>query len=236
VQFLRNAYRGTGVYAKEKPRTNLRLIANIQDPSYAFVAAKAETGIADLSQIRQKRWPIRVLSAGIGSNATSVLAYFGLSREEIEAAGGRIGNAPEDREKFDIAIGGGGVMTTAPEWRIWTEISQKFDLNFLELPEELLAKLAKEGEQERGTVPVGLYRGVVRPIPTVVRSGTVIYGRDDMPEDFAYTVAKAMDEQQELLQWKHLNFSYNVRNVWKAYEVPLHPGAARYYKERGYMK
>jgi TRAP-type uncharacterized transport system substrate-binding protein len=24
--------------------------------------------------------------------------------------------------------------------------------------------------------------------------------------------------------------------VWKAYDVPLHPGAARYYRERGYMK
>ena len=127
-------------------------------------------------------------------------------------------------------------MTTAPEWRIWTEISQKFDLHFIELPEELLAKLAKDGEQERGLIPVGLYRGVVRPIPTVVRTGTAIYGREEMPDDFAYTVAKAMDEQQELLQWKHLNFSFNVHNVWKAYEVPLHPGAARYYRERGYMR
>jgi TRAP-type uncharacterized transport system substrate-binding protein len=31
-------------------------------------------------------------------------------------------------------------------------------------------------------------------------------------------------------------YGYDVHNVWKAYEVPLHPGAARYYKERGYMK
>ena len=69
-----------------------------------------------------------------------------------------------------------------------------------------------------------------------VRTGTVVYGRDVMPDDFAYAVAKAMDEQQHLLQWKHLNFSYNVHSVWKAYEVPLHPGAARYYKERGYMR
>ena len=46
-------------------------------------------------------------------------------------------------------------------------------------------------------------------MPTVVRTGTVIYGRDDMPGDFAYMVAKAMDEQEELLQWKHLNFSYH---------------------------
>jgi enterochelin esterase family protein len=121
------------------------------------------------------------------------LAHFGLSRETIEAAGGRIGNTPEDRENFDVVIGGGGVMTTAPEWRIWTEISQKFDLNFIELPDDLLAQLAQEGEQERGIIPVGLYRGVVRPIPTVVRTGTVIHGRADMPDDFAYLVAKAMD-------------------------------------------
>jgi uncharacterized protein len=236
VQFLRNAYRGTGPYAKEKPRTNLRLIANIQDPSYVLVAARAETGITDLSQIRQKRWPVRILSAGVGSDSSGILSYFGLSRQEIEAAGGRVGNTPEDREKFDVVIGAGGGMTTAPEWRIWTEISEKFNLEFIRLPDDLLAKLAKEGEQEIGIIPVGLYPGIVRPIPTVVRTGTAIYGRDDMPDDFAYAVAKAMDEQQQLLQWKHLNFSYNVYTVWKASEVPLHPGAARYYKERGYMK
>src|SRR5438309_11034339 len=154
----------------------------------------------------------------------------------IEAAGGRVGNTPEDREHFDIAIGGGGVMTTAPEWRIWTEISQKFDLNFIQLPEELLAKLAEGGEADRGIIPAGLYRGIDWPIPTVVRTGTVIYGRADMPDDFAYTVAKAMDEQQQLLQWRHLNFSYNIHTVRKGYEVPLHRGAARYYKEKGYMK
>ena len=44
---------------------------------------------------------------------------------------------------------------TAPEWRIWTEISQKFDLNFIGLPDDLLAKLAQKGEQERGIIPVG---------------------------------------------------------------------------------
>jgi TRAP transporter TAXI family solute receptor len=236
IQFLRNAYKGTGPYSKDKPRTNLRLIANIQDPSYVLVAAKSETGITDLAQIRQKRWPVRILTAGIGGDSTRILAHFGLSKQAIEEAGGRVGNTAEDREKFDVVIGGGGPMTTAPEWRIWTEISQKFDLTFLQLPDGLLAELATTGEQERGVIPAGLYRGIDRPIPTVVRTGTVIYGRTDMPDSFAYAVAKAMDEQQQLLQWRHLNFSYNVHTVWKGYEVPLHPGAARYYRERGYMK
>ena len=236
IQFLRNAYRGTGMYAREKPRTNLCLIANIQDPSYMLVAAKAETGITNLSQIRQKRWPVRILTAGIGGDSTRILAHFGLSRQDIEAAGGRIGSSAEDREKFDVVIGGGGVMTTAPEWRIWTEISQKFDLNFIQLPDDLLAQLARDTEQELGNIPPGLYRGVERPISTVVRTGTVVYCRTDTPADFAYLVAKAMDEQQALLQWSHLNFSYNVHTVWKGSEVPLHPGAARYYKEKGYMR
>lgn len=201
-----------------------------------LVAAKVATGITDLAQIRQKRWPVHILTAGIGGDATSILAYFGLSRESIGAAGGRVGNTAEDREQFDLAIGAGGGMTTAPEWRIWTEITQKFDLRFIQLPDDLLAKLAKEGEQERGIIPAGLYRGIDRPIPTVVRTGTAVYGRADMPDDFAYLVAKAMDEHQDLLQWRHLNFSYNVHTVWKGYEVPLHPGAARYYKEKGYLK
>ena len=237
LQFLVEAYRGTGVYAKEKPRTNLRLIANIQDPSYVLVAIKKNLGITDLAQIKQKCWPVRVLVAGVGGDvANSILAYYGLSRESIEAGGGHMGASMADRNNFDIAIGGGGNMTTAPEWAVWTEISEKFELNFVQLPEELLAKLSNDMGREIGVIPVGLYPGIDHPMRTVVRTGTVIYGRADMPDDFAYAVAKAIDEQQDLLQWSHLNFSYNLHTVWKAKEVPLHPGAARYYKEMGYMK
>jgi len=233
IQFLREAYLGIGMYAQDGPHENLRLIANIQDPLYTLVAAKAETGITDLSEIREKCWPVRILTAGAGgADLNSILAHFGLSREAIEEAGGQVGGGLED---FDVAIGGGGPMSTAPEWGIWTEISQNSDLNFIELPEDLLAKLAG-GDLERGTIPVGLYRGIWRTIPTLVRSGTVVYGRDDMPDDFAYAVAKAVDEQQQLLQWNHMFFSYNIHTVWKAFEVPLHPGAERYYKERGYLE
>jgi TRAP transporter TAXI family solute receptor len=231
-----NAYRGTGGYASEKPKTNLRLIANIQAPSYLIVAARAETGITDLSQIRQKRWPVKILARGTGAMDEAVLSHYGLSRKAIEDAGGRVGSDPSDRKDFDIIIHSGGNMATAPEWVVWTEVSQRFDLNFLQLPDDLLAKLAKENDQERGLIPVGLYRGILHPIRTVVRTGQVVYGRADMPDDFAYIAAKAMDEHQDLLQWSHLYFSYNIHTVWKAFGVPLHPGAARYYKEQGYMK
>ncbi len=119
---------------------------------------------------------------------------------------------------------------------MWYSISQEYDLQYLEVAEDLRAKLVEDRYLEHRNLPFGYFRGVDRPIPTLGRTGTAIYGREDMPDDFAYTLAKAMDEHQDLLQCTHMNYSYNPHTVWKAFDVPLHPGAARYYKERGYMK
>lgn len=146
AQFLWDAYQGAGAYAREQPRKNLRLIANIQSPTYLIVAVKAELGITDLGQIKQKRWRIRVLT-GVGSQAMDVLSYYGLIREAIEGAGGHIGAgmAEAERKTFDVVIGE-GTLANAPEFNMWYEISQKFALTYLQLPENQLAKLAKSGE------------------------------------------------------------------------------------------
>jgi len=234
-QFLCNAYHGTGIYAKDKPMDNLRLIANIQSPWFLIVAAKAGSGITDLAQLRQ-RTSVRIFAPRNDANVLQILAYYGLTPDSIAAAGGSVGASPADRDNFDIVIHGGAGLSTAPEWNVLTEVSQQYDLNYLELPEPLLAKLAQAPQVYRGYIPVGLLRGVERPIPTIVRNGTVIYARADAPDSFAYDVARAMDEHQDELQWTNQTFSYNVHNVWKACDVPLHPGAARYYKEAGYLK
>lgn len=235
VQNLWYAYQGTHAYAGEGPRRNLRLIATIQAPNYLIVAVKKELGVTDLSQLKAKRWPLRVIVGGEGQR---VLDSYGLTREVIQSGGGRIGSATTvaDRQQPFDAVLAGGSLGNAPEFNVWYEVSQKFDLTYLRLPDELLDTLAKENDLQRGFIPNGLLRGIDAPIPTVVRTGHSVYGRDDMPDDFAYTVAKALDEHQDLLQWSHLNFSYNIRTVWKAFGVPLHPGAEKYYRERQYLK
>jgi uncharacterized protein len=238
VQNLWSAYSGTHAYARDKegPRKNLRLLATIQAPNYLIVAARTSLGIRDLSQVKQQKWPVRILTDA-NEVSTAVMSYYGLSRDTVESAGGKIlrGIVPADRADFDVIIHGGS-LGNAPEFNVWYEVSQKFDLDYLALPKDLLAKIAKEDDMEFHDIPIGLLRGVDRPIPTVARTGHVVFGRVDMPDDFAYAVAKAMDEHQDLLQWTHLNYSYNVRTVWKAFGVPLHPGAAKYYRERGYLK
>jgi TRAP-type uncharacterized transport system substrate-binding protein len=48
-------------------------------------------------------------------------------------------------------------------------------------------------------------------------------------------VARSLDEHKDVLQWSIMPFSYDPKTVWKAGDVPLHPGAEKYYRERGYM-
>jgi hypothetical protein len=57
-----------------------------------------------------------------------------------------------------------------------------------------------------------------------------------VPDDFAYAVAKALDEPQGLPQWSSNIFSCNPYEVWKAFGVPLHRGAERYYRQKHYTK
>src|SRR5260370_27694103 len=108
VQNLWWAYEGTHTYKGEEPRRNLRLIAVIQSPNYLIVAAKAELGITDLRQIKQKRWPVRILTDG-SESTTAVLAYYGLTKESVESACGHVGRGivPDESKNFDLAIHGG---------------------------------------------------------------------------------------------------------------------------------
>jgi len=233
---LRWAYQGSHMFTADGAKKDLRLIGVLQHPTYFVVAVKADSGITDLSQIKEKGMPVRILN-GPDEAYQSVLDYYGLTKEWVESKGGHIGSAvrPEERQKFDVILTG-GALENVPEWNILYEASQKFDLKYLELPQDLLAKMAKDWDMDQGTIPLGFLRGIDHPIPTVVTTGDAVYGRTDMPNDFAYGLAKAMDDQQEKLQWNIINLSYNSHDVWKAFDVPLHPGAARYYKEKGYMK
>jgi uncharacterized protein len=241
IQFLWWAYQGTHDFAKDPgtPQKQLRLVATIQDPSFMLIAVKADSGITDLHQIKEKHLPVRVLTLPQGGDTNpGILTYYGLTKEALASWGGKlIGNAPEDQEERknpDVIIGFGELVR--PEYNPWIDISQRMDLKFLELPKDLRTKLVKEYDLEEVTVPEGLLRGVDQSFPGVGRTGEAVYGRTDMPDDFAYTLAKALDEHKDLLQWTILPASYNPDRVWKAFGVPLHPGAARYYREKGYMK
>jgi TRAP-type uncharacterized transport system substrate-binding protein len=254
-EFLEYAWRGIHDFAKDKEgaRKNLRLLAHLQSPSYYLVAVNANSGITDLRQIVEKKMKVNMVVRG-GVDApinAAVMKYYGLSDEIVKSFGGKTSTGISDEilkslggtagtgyarpTDVDVIIGY-AALVGAPEYAAWYDVPQHNNLTFLDIPEDLRTALAKDFYLVPAVAPAGLFRGMTRRITTVARDGTVIYGRDDMPDSFAYDVAKALDEQKAVLQWSHMGFSYNEKTVWKNWDVPLHQGAAKYYKERGYMK
>ena len=59
-----------------------------------------------------------------------------------------------------------------------------------------------------------------------------------MSEDLAYRITKAICENRDALVAEHKGMSgFRVKDAWRPENVgiPLHPGAVRYYKEKGLM-
>jgi TRAP-type uncharacterized transport system substrate-binding protein len=141
----------------------------------------------------------------------------------------------EKRASADVFIGT-GLLANTPEQRLWYEATQLSDLVFLDFDEPLVARLAEEPGYQRAVVPLALFRGVDRPIPTVMRPNHLIYVRDDAPDSFAYDVAKALDEHRDLFQVQLEAWYYDPQTVAASKVIPMHPGAMKYYRERGYAK
>ena len=138
---------------------------------------------------------------------------------------------------FDIISGFLASPALNPESSSWTTLSQKFDLYFIELPEELLRQIAQQNvDAEIVVAQHALLRGLNRRIKTLGRSGESVFARDDTPEQAAYDLARAIDEHHGALKWFIRVYTYDPNTVWQNFGVPLHPGAERYYREVGYMK
>ena len=231
------AYQGLKTFAKDGPRRNLRIIARIEQPSYVFVAPLRSLGIRNLKDIAARNMPVRIMRNG-SEAVDAVLEYYGLTQKNVESWGGKFLNGTdlERTQDFDVLIGI-GVLGNYPEGNVWYEMSMKKDLVFLPLPEDLRQTLVKDYEGVLVEIPWRYLRGVDDdPVPTVGFSGHSVFGLASMPDQFAYDVARALDEQRALFRWGNLPFSYDRNTAWKGSGVPLHPGAARYYREAGYMK
>jgi len=232
-------YEGSHDYAKDGGHKELRLIARVDVANYAVMMVKASTGITDLRQIKEKRLPVRVITTESTGNMP-ILKYYGITKKELESWGGSyvhfVGTLPEDPDAFDVVIMNNLYLGGAPEMRPYYLITAKYDMRFLPMPQDLRENMVKDVGGQRVNIPTALFRGVNAPVPSVGTSARAVYANQDLSADFAYTIAKSLDENRELFRWTHVPFTYDSRLVTKLSPVPLHSGASRYYREVGYLK
>ena len=256
---VQEAMEGTEAWAGEAPRSNLRLIATINQPAWIGVAVRAETGITDLGEIARKQLPIR-LKTGREKAITSIHDYYGLSTKKIVEWGGHIVGAEAPQEaapadpfarwlgrdwnqiapwvskgEFDAIIDPIYAAYT-PEHKHWWEATMLHDMRFLPLPDDLIEQIMSKHQAEApGVIPHRLMRGVNEDVATVQRFPQVIYTRAEAPDDFVYEVTKALDNNRQLFRQTHMPYSYDPATVAKPRAVPLHPAAQRYYQEKGFL-
>jgi hypothetical protein len=239
------AYEGKYDFAGNA-RRNLRVVASICRPWWLGVAVRAETGLSNLRQIKERQYPVRVRGAA-SPYADCIWDYYSISSEDVEAWGGKFpgpsefgGPVPTIRDPwvrtgdFDVIINSVYAAYT-PENRDFFEAAVLYNLRFLPLPDDLIARICSDVCGVPGFLPHQLLRGVDGDIPSVELPPQVIYTREDAPDDLAYLIAKTLDDNWAALRRTMMAFSYDPDVVASDVGIPIHPGAARYYREAGYL-
>jgi TRAP transporter TAXI family solute receptor len=234
---LWRAYEGDGY--QDGPQKHLRLLAYIEDVHLIQAVAKKSSGVKTLEDIAHKRLKVTLALDGSPFIA-DIISHYGL--DQLESWGGNIkrgfgGQANANRSEFDVLITAHGGLAGNIENDLMYEITQKFDLEYLPFSPELTEYMVKRHKLEVAPVPRGLLRGLEKPMTTLARNGQSVYSREDLPDDFAYIVARALDESRGVLKYLNRPYYYDSRTVWRGVgTVPLHPGAERYYRETGYLR
>jgi len=239
------AMKGADPYQGHKMPDLRALAGNMSLSTFHFYVG-ADTPYANMTmeEIFKGKKPIRLAISKPGSSDVwvfeKVMEHYGLSYKDWEAAGARFfrGSYTEQAGAFkDRNVDGTFTVLALPGASI-TEASVGRNLKLLAFPEPLLAYLGKFG-LGKGTIPAGTYPHATNGADTVVSAtmGTTITVTTKMANDLAYTITKALNDNPDRVRKIHGSLiDYDPAKAYLNLGVPLHPGAERYYREKGYLR
>jgi TRAP transporter TAXI family solute receptor len=243
-----NKWSGEGVYFFEgKAVKNVRGLVGGLDIVYGVMILREEfikrTGLDSLEKIIAKKHPVRFICKPPGSitpvYAEIILSAYGVKFADFKAWGGS--STFTTSEAITMAIRDGRADLTIDlvpsKQPAVSELAITANVRFLPLSDKERAKLNELGF-ENIVMPANQFKGQENPLQTITPGVTIICS-ENMSEDLAYIITKTIcDGQKELAKtFASLN-NFDPTVAWKPDKVglPLHPGAVKYYKEKGWMK
>jgi TRAP-type uncharacterized transport system substrate-binding protein len=240
--FGRMALEGKGYFSSPLP---LRALARFPHFDQLALAVKKETGLNSFGELIEKKYPLRISTAPPNHPAywvtDQIFQAYGLRFADVERWGGKVTFEERQRGRLDAlrthAID--AVFDEALMTQRWKVITDEIDFTFLSLDEHALRHCEGLGMQ-RGFIPQRRLRGVERDIPTVDFAGWLLYCREDLPDDYAYHVVRALDENKKMIEslfqpGQGLTGSIVSGELCRDTGIPLHSGAAKYYREKGWL-
>ena len=238
-----NRWASQGQEAYDSKLENLRGLVGGLDDYYLVAIASKKLDASSLKDIKERKLPVRLYTLPVGSlgelGAKQLLREYGISYDALKSLGGAaahqgykiIVDAFKDG-RADLLI---AVIT--PKHPSITEIATFSDVKFLSVEAERVKGLAELGYQP-ATMPADVFKGQTQPVSTV-GFPTVLITNTALPEPVAYTITKTIIESKDALVRGHAGLAaFDPQTAWKPENVgiPLHPGAERAYREKGWMK
>ena len=238
------AMKGEELYNGKKA-TNIRSLVGGLNPVYMAAIVKNDfikkTGLDTIDKIFTSGTPVRIVMKPQGSNVPPtvdlILAAYGLDRAKIKAQGGEIIQVNPEQTPDIMREGRADILldTVLKGHPMITEVSLTADVTFIDLSEKALKKLTENG-LKAAKYPEW-FKGQNGPT-WGADFGTHMIARADLPDDVAYKVVKTFIEKRDDLVKAYPAFgAFNAKDAAKPENngIPLHPGAAKYYKEKGLM-
>jgi TRAP-type uncharacterized transport system substrate-binding protein len=235
--FLTQAYRGVGLFDKPLP---VRVIGTYPSWDQFVFAIHPRTGLKSLADVAAKRYPLQVSVKEDPTHSTrvmtdQVLAYYGFSLADIEKWGGRLhmSGSPSDPRRMEPMKTGELEAVFDEALAIWLDDAIDCGLEPIELEDAAFQHLGRLGWR-RVVIEPGQYKNLKRAHACIDYSGWPLYASASLPDKLAYDVCGAFAARAAEIPWEdsYTGPAQLGRDTPATpNDVPLHPGAARWYAE-----
>jgi TRAP-type uncharacterized transport system substrate-binding protein len=245
VGLSRMAYLGRGFYKKKIP---LRAIGVFPTWDRLIFAVREDTGIQSIAEIENQKYPLRVSTRRKGKLQTTlyvieeVLKAYDISFRDLKRWGGKMMEAasPSSAERMDHIRSGKADAVFDEGVKSWGPTALESGMRFLPIDDAVLRKMEKIGFPS-AMLTTNHYPQMDRDIRTVDFSGWTYFCHAELPSEIAYNMAKAVDLCYEQIPVDHFDKRPMTMDEFcrggeaGQLNIPLHPGAKKYFRERGYL-
>ncbi len=246
------ALNGTGYFPKAYK--DLRAIAVFPQNDWVMCVVNPSLGVSTYEEIKAKRVPVRIATNRIGEKngisflVEQILAAYGITPKDVAAWGGGFVDVEGAPEAAQAVLDGKATMACHEYWKAFYRLTDKMPVTILPVSTAVLDTLGRKFGYRPNTIPKDIFGPNLpaRDTLAVDYSDWVVIANAQVPESLGYLAAKVAVEDRvrgfdELYMWqparrRSADTPLKPELMWKNAGVPLHPGAARYYREAGLMK
>ncbi len=230
------AANGTGKVAADGKQENLRSISMLWQNVEQMVVHSdhATTGtVDDLKGLAGKTFSIGKKNSGTEGSGQTIIGNLGIDYEGYKLVHQGYTPTAEGLQNGTIV---GANMTGGPPVSAVTQAFAAMgdNLKVLDFTDEQMARANGDGSLwTRFVIPGGTYPGVDKDINTIAQPNFLAVNAD-VDEEAVYLITKTIYENLAFLNGIHAaTKAMSLDKAIGGLPAPLHPGAARYYKEQG---